>query len=1675
MTFLNNLNKAVAGLEAAAKAEWNVSGLKAGLGVAEYVELDALVAALGTKTAVTVKNPLTVGKTNVQANLSMFNVAVTVELWNVEDVVDSNELVKDETVKTTVVTLAKDATKAEIIEAIAASGVESEAKTAWGEAYVAGQYEVTATALPETLTEDVEYLITYAPKSYTVTYGDGFNKEADTVYYGYQLTLAKHSDASQAYDYSVNGTKMTQGSVYTVVGDTTVVRSTGKAYTGYGLYNTIAENYANDVLKAILTSGALKGDATLYLRKPDPADSESLLTLAKDKLEAIAEYSADYKGLSWVPATYGPNGTENNFGGTYVVDVVENTVKAIYRLDLTNYSESEVNKILDGAIALKAESADQIATLNRLAAYYDQMGQLDLTKLGALRGTIEVTKLNEDAAKNDELKQKFYSIVSGLINNNLDANEKLKMYNMLTAYTDANSGGLSYYYSNSAAIIDEINSLASYLGGMLDDADSIAALEILTEKAGFPEYAEKIKDLEQAIADVQADLTAPNAMIDLQSANLHKLINALSVNGAAAKTGSGNPYLLSDALTAVDDSVAIVQIVVAIDGKDNTATYTSGEYSYGDKISAADLNKLIADAEAFAASILGSTEHYVVDGLSELKALADVELTSKTTTKYLTYQLKEYKVVIKADEAVIVETTVTADSAVITLPAHETTGWIYEYTIGDRVVTVDKNVQANVTVELTAAELTALAAGNLEFACKAIHKAQEDLEDNVEKASTLKFNDDKTALVATIDTNKDSLMQFATDLTGLGYSKIMLNGEALLETTKEGETLLSLQVLMNAILNDNSFGSEKLIALNAANGGTVFTATMDLGTSTETVLSDLEFSFVLAAAPAQMATVANGLAEIKNYMSFQSNNGELLVNLTLPEKVYELYLTALIATGNVDISDVNAVNNAIAFNFFYDYIEYILGTDADAVTFQNTLEMLKAGDSIDVSNYNNYYELVKKALTADGVKIGYRESDDVVKADLTASGKKAINKLMGLVGVNPEDFSLELAMVKEYKDGESINATATATLTNTGADFEAVVIDLSALKSGAVEIKNTGVSKAAAIDLAKGNGIANGLDFTTGLATRLSEVAGQSIVVLLDDVNGDLYFNDGAILDLNGYTVNGDITANGGNLIIVDSTLATFEAGTVTGAVNGSVHILAGCYPNDTVEEFLKDGYKQNDAGYVQNALYWIEGSGNDLTIVLNSDYMYDECVEGYLPGVAAIAADVAADLATKYIVPAAVSIEGYSVYNCNFDKLISLLKSSTTIKDAANMLIDCFSISELTGLANEILDDLTDLDSIYNNLKNDEEIGDYTITLAPWAVKVDYIAEGNYIDFGLVATDDADLMKTYNLGLKIVGTNKDRMVELICELRDITTMDVSVDLKKPSYNTTTNTLSLAGNAAIAAEFNLFNSCTYENTDYITIFTVLFANAGAENADAMVDALNKDDMDAVKAAFDMMTVRDVFEAMKALDRSDDFAKLAEAAGVTIDVTAADRLESLYHLFIVGAGKAVEVYQNGTANKVVDKIVDKADIDRLDGAYNSITARIDAILNNYDITGLDKKLGALDQDNDGTYDLTLSASKKADATVRGYTADVNIEKITLALKVIIFEPDNCLWGDVNHDGKVTPFDADLILNYYVGLNPTDFVCEKKADVNRDGKVTPFDADLVLKYYVGLISELPYVEE
>lgn len=1660
MLLLRQLNAMVSSLEPIANAQWAILSttvLRSDLTAADYAAIDALVAALGTQSTVTVQGTLQVAKAVVQANLSMFDVTVTVKLRNVENVADSNTLVEDETVKTVVVTLAKDATAAEIEAAIAASGIVAAAKAAWGAAYVEGQYTGTATELPETLTEDIAYTITYTPKSYTITYGEGFGgKDADTVYYGYQLTLSKHADAAQAYDYTVNGEPATQGTVVTIKGDTTVARSAGKAYTGYGLYSTIAKNYANENLTAILTSGALNGDQTLYLRKPDPADSESLLTLSRNVLTAASSYDADYAGLNWKPYKYGANGNENSFNGVYEVNTTEDIVKVTYRIDLSNFTEARVQEILNNAIALKAEAADQISVLNRLNAYYDDMGSLNRTGLSAIKGIIA------DQSFTQELKDEMTAALTYMQNNNMDDAGVLKIYGMLTQYRNEQTGGLTYYYNNAAAVIGEIESLSNALGDLLETQEKRDALATVAELAGYGAYTDKINNLQSSIDDVKADLKAPNAMINLNAsaASLNNLIAALNSSDTAAATGSGSPYLISETLSIADETKAYVQVKVEIgvDGEQNDS-FTSQTYSAGDKISAADLSALIASVEGFAQTQLGDKYGYYTNtGLSELRNLANTELENGRTNLTVTYSPIAYTV--KIDGAA--DQTVTVEDRGIVLPAHPTAGYIYKYTAWSWENAVEV-AQADVPYVLTMDELAAVAAGTDTITRSEVNKAEQDLEDSVEEVTTLELERDAegnlTGIVATVDSTKDSLTQFAKDLSlELGFDTIWLNGEILMQDAK-----LSLQTLMDAILNDASFSSQKLVDLNAAGSGTMFTTKMDLGYEGVKHVNGLDFTFNMSSLPAQMNTVAEGLDAITNYMSFESNNGELQVNLNLPEKVYEVYLVALIATGNIDLTEVNTVNNEIAFNFLNDYLDYILGTEADAETFQNTLDMLKVSAPINVSDYNNYYKLLKKALTAEGVTIAPR-ADDRVAAELTASGRQAINKLMSLVGLDPSSFSTELTMIKEYAEGGRLNATVTATLSDTATSFEAVVIDLSALRSGAADIRNggrAGVNRELAVELARGEGIANGLDFTADLASRLSSVAGECIIVLTGDINGDLYFNNGAILDLNGFTVNGDITANGGNLIIVDSTLGTFDAGTVTGAVNGTVHILGGCYPNDTVEQFLKDGYFQNANGYVQNALYWIEGTGNDLTIVLNSDYMFDESVEGYLPSVTAIAANIAADLATKYIVPAALSVDGYSVYNCNFDELISLLKSSTTIQDAANKLLGCVSVRELTGLANEILDDLTDFGNIYNKMANDEEIGDYTLTTAPWAVQVAYIADGNYIDFGLAANHD--LARSLTIGMKVIGTNKDKVLERICELRDILTLDLNVDVKRPSYDAQGNTLYLAGNAAAAVEANLFNSCTYSNEDYITIFTVLLAHSGAENTDAMVAALNAGNMPGVKAVFDQMTPRDFLTAMKTLNRPDDFAALASAVGVTVDVAAADRLENLYHLVICACGKLLQYAENITA----DSLEQKADAvaNRVGNvnatAGNAIADLADIVLTRLErmnFASLDKKLGNLDQDGDGTYELTFSISRNPDITRRGYTLDVNIEKLTASLKVSIFE--TCLWGDANHDGVVDTNDATLILQYALGIAPADF-CTVRTDVNADGAIDENDATLVLQ--------------
>ncbi len=64
----------------------------------------------------------------------------------------------------------------------------------------------------------------------------------------------------------------------------------------------------------------------------------------------------------------------------------------------------------------------------------------------------------------------------------------------------------------------------------------------------------------------------------------------------------------------------------------------------------------------------------------------------------------------------------------------------------------------------------------------------------------------------------------------------------------------------------------------------------------------------------------------------------------------------------------------------------------------------------------------------------------------------------------------------------------------------------------------------------------------------------------------------------------------------------------------------------------------------------------------------------------------------------------------------------------------------------------------------------------------------------------------------------------------------------------------------------------------------------------------------------------------------------------------------------------------------------------------------------------------------------------------------------------------VYGDVNSDDNITIFDASLVAQFAIGLNPPNFN-ENLADVSGDGNVNLYDASLIAQYAVGLITKFP----
>lgn len=404
---------------------------------------------------------------------------------------------------------------------------------------------------------------------------------------------------------------------------------------------------------------------------------------------------------------------------------------------------------------------------------------------------------------------------------------------MLTGYS-AENGGLRYYYANNEAILHEVSTLSGYLTGLVADDEKEAALRIMVKAAGYEQYADKISNLEQALAEVNRDLKAPNAAIDLTSSSLGKLVDALNTKDTLETKQAGTPYLLSDVLTALDDTQVNVQVILQIGS--TSKTFTTTGFDIGHVVTKAEMDELQARLDEAREGPAGREGDFydVAEDSVDLSTLVGTTL-NKSFTGYLTYEVRTYTVKIDGEK----DQLVTIEKSEIELPKNSKDGWVYYYNVGTKTDVKEGHYT------LTAADLLTADSNNvLTLTRKAVNEGGEKLEAtiaklnaNAQSGNSYALEKDTegniTGIVANVAANKNGLTSFGKDLVNCGYSYVGLNGEGFLYLTESDALELCLQALIDAVLNNDEFGSQTLIDLGRKNGGKVITTNMQLGQSAD--------------------------------------------------------------------------------------------------------------------------------------------------------------------------------------------------------------------------------------------------------------------------------------------------------------------------------------------------------------------------------------------------------------------------------------------------------------------------------------------------------------------------------------------------------------------------------------------------------------------------------------------------------------------------------------------------------------------------------------------------------------------------------------------------------------------------------------------------------------------------
>ncbi len=1638
----------------------------------------------------------------LKQGVDQFNVTVKVQANVVKgDVADNATLTPVVSEKTVVVTLDKGAAKADVIAAIKETGVITDAITAWAADETTKSYKINETnyaivdynKLGDTLTSDIVCTVIFEPVKYDLD----FCGTITSVPYGYVQTLKTYAqenfDGSKSYDYKVNGEPMREGLTYRVTGNTVITRTEGKATTGYIFREVIANSYFpgteySDGAKSILYYTAIKSDK-IYYRTPVGLDEELVEVTAVDEdtyKVTAKKLASGFADLEWEPFIgFVYNGTQNTgvtvtFNNTteetfdYTGTVTE--IKVAYQLVFATGATDDYTNLPH---KLATEANAQKALLDPLS---DKNGAVysNLTTLNNMAGTLFNLIANTDGFK-QETKDAAAAMKLECLGDN--------GFYILESLTDYQNGGLAYLYTgtNAQDLKKEIETLANYF-------EVIAADDYLDDfilaNAGLiggnaQDYVDKIADIDETFASYKAQLSALdiNPYIDTNASldALNALASAIAAaNGTTKDYGKGNVTQLIEYVSGTVSGMKRIVVNVAAYGSNGEplggqSATNSLTFTVGQTFSKNDVDKINSLITSLQNKLTIDKELYDVKVVGDIPSEGDTFNGPIAIT--ITYAPKSYTVEIEGEASV----TIYSDNTEVKLPVCTDGGAKYVYTVNG------KEVAQGMSITFTPAELkTLFANGTLKITREKVILSREDivnfttaLNDALKSAgisfSALESKDGKIVLVLNMDASvatvgQDALMSavknMSTAIASADYVYIggyeFWNGlsvsiQSLIDMIADSD--LGLDKITGAIDANGKIVPAKLDGYTSIAGGNTVGA--ELITSTlalDEVTNVYDLYITMSGDAATLKKLDSMLASVKSFVNFQCGNGRYNISINAPRAVYAYYIAQMALTGRVDLADVTAANTKD--NLAYE-ISLIKELFADP---EFTLEAVEAtaaklGQNLDLSAYESYFELGRKVvnyllnLELEGEGTYYEGSISFIIRDklLALNLDEALLQFIAEAGADSDglkvDFSLEVNGLDE--------------------EYEALVFDYSA------------------------EGILNKYYATNDLENVLGKLGNNAVVILLSDVILDktVTINNNAFINLNGKTINGDITAKG-TVRIVDS-LASTECGAVNGNLSGNFVITGGKYSCD-VTTMLPKGYEVTETGYVSNAIYTVVEENGNITINLSADFLN----KANFPDLKPMLVDVAFDVALNMFANAEMTLNGEKVYGIEIYDAVSYLDS--TKADLANTALDFIKWPALTNFINTVVEDVCDFDALKSAIEEGTAVASYDYATKAWDISPLRIENG-YITLDIVP----NIEKSGVISVVVVGT-EDEKAELakLCESLDgtVTVNHLYLNVTDVNYNAGLE-LEYDASANIEIDFS-------SNHDYAALIGTAVAYSMADGAqkDALVSALEvyftSGETEDLLAALEKVSAAQVIAALKALSSTTCEAMLTKL-GLTSKAVV--ELEAVYGDLIDIAGVVLTKLDiTGPATTLKGF--------KVDGTYATYTFERENVKGyNVDVA-ISLKLFSEAGDitiEDPAIDLEASEDVIAgyevsdgilflDTTPEGLTAEeishvifkaTNADKIEVTVldregnertglicngdKVVVVASNAkgsatatytlIIMGDTNADGVINIGDAYTVAQHYTGVITLDEAGMLAADMNQDKAINIGDTyKMAIKY-------------